>query len=91
MADGNDSLRDLQLKFAAMTEVKIEWYDQAKEALEKLKAVEDDVALQSTLREGAREDMDTRTAKIEKVQEQLAAKSAKLSPMLAENSEMTDK
>lgn len=84
------SHRDLQVKIAAMTAEKNESYDWAAEILEGLMAYEANVAVQSTLREAAREDVDICMAEIAKLQERLAAKSAELSRLLAMNSGLTD-
>lgn len=73
-----------------MTAERSAWYDQVAEALEKLKAVLADVALQPTLRESDREDIDTHTAEIAEVHEQLVAKSAGLFLLSAKHSKQTN-
>lgn len=79
MAEGEDSLRDLQFEVATMTVERNAWYNQAAEAMEKLNAAEASVALQSTLWEAARDDMNTHTAEMAELQKKLTAKKANLS------------
>lgn len=57
LAEGEDSLRGLQLKVAAITADRNEWYDHETEALAKQNAAKADVALRLTYREAVRYDM----------------------------------
>lgn len=91
MVKAEDFLQDLKLKVATMTAEENGLYSQAKEELETLKAAEAAVALRLTFSEAAREDLDTHTAKIAKLQKQLSAKSAELLQRSAKHIEPTDK
>lgn len=87
----DDSVPDWQFKLAAMTAERDEWLNLETDIAKKLKAAEADIALQSTLREAAREKMDTHTAEITKLQGKLTAKGAVLCHLSAKNRELTKK
>lgn len=64
LAEDKDFLRDLQLKVAAMTAERNEWYKLASEETETLNVASADGALQSKLWKAALEAMDTHTIEI---------------------------
>lgn len=90
LAEGEDCLPGLQSKLAAMTVERVEWFVLATETAEKLKAAEANIALQLTLRKTAREEMDTHTARVAELQEQLLANGPKLPQLSAQHSKLTD-
>lgn len=66
----------MQFKLSAMTADKDEWFELATETTKKLKTAGADVALQSALREAAREEMDTHTTEIAELKAQLKPRGA---------------
>lgn len=89
-AEGEEYLSDLQPKLAAMTTESDDRLCLETETTKKLKASEANIVLQSTLRKAAWEEMDTRPAEIDKLQEQLKAKGAKLSQWSEKHRELID-
>lgn len=83
MAEGGESFSGVQSKLAATTAEWDVWSELTTETTKKLKTAEADIALQLTLRKPAREEIDTHTAKITQLQEQLKAKGADLSQLSA--------
>lgn len=82
MAEGEDFVRDLQLKIASMPIKRCKWHEIATRVAKVLETAEGDLAPQSTLREAALEKMFTRKVGIAEFQERLTAKSAELAQLL---------
>lgn len=90
MAEGENQLPVLQHKLAPMTAERNERFNLATKTTEELKAVEADIALPTMLRKATQGTMDTHTAEIAELQEQLTANGAELSKSSVKHSELID-
>lgn len=89
-AVSEDFLQGLRSKVCAITAKQNEWYDLANEASEKLKTAEANVALHPSLQEATLKEIGAHTAEVAELQEQLTARSAKLSELLAKVGMLAD-
>lgn len=79
LAEGEDSLQNLQSKVVAISAEQDDWYDFAIGGSEKFRTAESVADLQCSLRKAVLERMVAHTTGIAGLQEQLTAKSAKSS------------